>query len=310
MRYAVANNARTKLTAPLSIIDNVMYVQSTESFLESEYPYLVTIDDEILEVKPATMTAFEILERGCEGTTPADHPAGSVVENRFTAGTYQALVDNIMDASRSALWAEITGKPSTFTPSPHNHAWSEVTNKPSTFTPSAHTHTSEQITDFWDFWIGVPIPWYKETPPPGFIELNGAAISRTTYSKLFARYGTRFGAGNGSTTFNLPDLRGEFIRGWDHGRGVDAGRLLGTSQLDQMQRITGSTRIIRGGTPNAEGALSEEVLDYSGVYSAGNGGNYIFQKFDSALSPNARTSSSTDGETRPRNVAFMYITKY
>ncbi len=95
MRYAVANNARTKLTAPLSITDNFIYVQSTESFPESEYPYLVTINNEILEVKPATMTAFEILERGCEGTTPADHPAGSVVENRFTAGTYEGIFNEM-----------------------------------------------------------------------------------------------------------------------------------------------------------------------------------------------------------------------
>ena len=95
MRYAVANNARTKLTAPLSITDNFIHVQSTESFPESEYPYLVTINNEILEVKPATLITFEVLNRGCEGTTPADHPAGSVVENRFTAGTYEGIFNEI-----------------------------------------------------------------------------------------------------------------------------------------------------------------------------------------------------------------------
>jgi len=291
MRYAVANNARTKLTAPLSITDNFIHVQSTESFPESAYPYLVTINNEILEVKPATLITFEVLNRGCEGTTPADHPAGSVVENRFTAGTYQALVDNIMDASRSALWTEITGKPSTFTPSPHNHTWSEVTNKPSTFTPSAHTHTSEQITDFWDFWIGVPIPWYQETPPPGFIELNGAAISRTTYSKLFARYGTRFGAGNGSTTFNLPDLRGEFIRGWDNGRGVDPGRQFGSWQEDEFKEHTHN--VYTASWSNQD--IVKEALGTADLRCGWRSG-YI---------------AATGGpETRPRNVAFMYITRY
>jgi len=291
MRYAVANNARTKLTAPLSITDNFTHVQSTESFPESAYPYLVTINNEILEVKPATLITFEVLNRGCEGTTPADHPAGSVVENRFTAGTYQALVDNIMDASRSALWTEITGKPSTFTPSPHNHTWSEVTNKPSTFTPSAHTHTSEQITDFWDFWIGVPIPWYQETPPPGFIELNGAAISRTTYSKLFARYGTRFGAGNGSTTFNLPDLRGEFIRGWDNGRGVDPGRQFGSWQEDEFKEHTHN--VYTASWSNQD--IVKEALGTADLRCGWRSG-YI---------------AATGGpETRPRNVAFMYITRY
>lgn len=56
------------------------------------------------------------------------------------------------------------------------------------------------------------------TPPSGWFECNGAAVSRTTYSTLFSQIGTTFGAGNGSTTFNLPDLRGEIIRGFPNGR--------------------------------------------------------------------------------------------
>ena len=66
--------------------------------------------------------------------------------------------------------------------------------------------------------------------PAGYLECNGAAVSRTTYSALFALIGEYYGAGNGSTTFNLPDLRGEFIRGFDNGRGVDSGRSIGTLQ--------------------------------------------------------------------------------
>lgn len=70
----------------------------------------------------------------------------------------------------------------------------------------------------------------RETAPPRSLKANGAAVSRTVYSALFAAIGTRFGAGNGSTTFNLPDLRGEFLRGWDDARGVDLGRALGSAQ--------------------------------------------------------------------------------
>lgn len=73
--------------------------------------------------------------------------------------------------------------------------------------------------------------WFaRATPPTGFLECNGAALSRTSYATLFSVIGTVFGAGDGSTTFNLPDLRGEFLRGWDHGRGVDAGRGFGSFQ--------------------------------------------------------------------------------
>lgn len=66
--------------------------------------------------------------------------------------------------------------------------------------------------------------------PSGWLEANGAEVSRTTYANLFATIGTVFGTGNGTTTFNLPDLRGTFIRGFDNGRSVDPGRVFGTSQ--------------------------------------------------------------------------------
>lgn len=70
-------------------------------------------------------------------------------------------------------------------------------------------------------------------PPDGWLKCNGEIVSRTQYVALFAAIGTRFGAGDGSTTFALPDLRGEFIRGWDDGRGIDSGRVLGTDQVGQ-----------------------------------------------------------------------------
>jgi microcystin-dependent protein len=74
----------------------------------------------------------------------------------------------------------------------------------------------------------------RSTAPSGYLKCNGAAISRTTYEALFSAIGTTFGAGDGSTTFNIPDLRGEFIRGWDDARGVDAGRAFGSYQDSQL----------------------------------------------------------------------------
>ena len=71
-----------------------------------------------------------------------------------------------------------------------------------------------------------------DTAPVGWLKANGAALSRTTYANLFAAIGTRFGEGDGSTTINLPDLRGLFLRGWDDGRGLDKNRELGSWQID------------------------------------------------------------------------------
>jgi len=75
-------------------------------------------------------------------------------------------------------------------------------------------------------------------PPTGWLKANGAAVSRTTYAALFAALGTYYGVGDGVATFNLPDLRGEFIRGLDDGRGVDAGRTLYSPQLDGTKTHT------------------------------------------------------------------------
>lgn len=66
--------------------------------------------------------------------------------------------------------------------------------------------------------------------PSGWLECNGAAVSRTTYANLFATISTLYGAGNGTTTFNLPDLRGMFVRGWDNSRSLDPGRAMGSQQ--------------------------------------------------------------------------------
>jgi microcystin-dependent protein len=71
-------------------------------------------------------------------------------------------------------------------------------------------------------------------PPAGWLKANGALVSRTTYSNLFAAIGVVWGAGDGSTTFALPDLRGEFIRVWDDSRGIDAGRTFGSAQVGDL----------------------------------------------------------------------------
>ena len=166
------------------------------------------------------------------------------------------------------------------------------------------------------FLVGQVCFFAMGTPPDGFIKCNGAAVSRTTFSALFNAIGTTFGAGDGSTTFNLPDLRGEFPRGWDDGRGVDSGRSFGTAQLDQMQRITGGTELISSGSGEGfvrspRGAISpkSEQLISANVSAAGGTRARGFD-LDSANSPDARASDTTDGETRSRNVALLACIKF
>ncbi len=145
---------------------------------------------------------------------------------------------------------------------------------------------------------GQVIAFAGSAPPSGFLECNGAAVSRSTYSVLFAAIGTAYGHGNGSTTFNLPDLRGEFIRGWDHGRGVDSGRGLGTAQ--------GATMIAeRMGnhapwpTQGAIGIHGSDGEDYDDTYH---------------VATNAAQGTISIGVdfkfVRPRNVAMTYCIRY
>ena len=125
--------------------------------------------------------------------------------------------------------------------------------------------------------------------PAGYLEANGALLSRTTYAALFAAIGIIYNAGDGSTTFGLPDLRGEFIRGLDNGRGVDAGRVLGSSQSDEF-RSHG----------HATGVSTYGVASGSGAQVADNGGASKY--YNSLVNGGA--------ETRPRNIAMNYIIKY
>lgn len=137
--------------------------------------------------------------------------------------------------------------------------------------------------------------------PTGWLECDGAAVSRTTYAALFAVVGTTWGAGDGSTTFNVPDLRGEFVRGWDHGKGTDSGRAFASSQTDALQNITGSFEVIRSAIANASGPFTSATI--SGAASTGgttDGGRVTF---------NASLVARTSTETRPRNIALMYIIK-
>lgn len=132
------------------------------------------------------------------------------------------------------------------------------------------------------------------TAPTGWLKANGGAVSRTTYADLFAAIGTTFGIGDGSTTFNVPDLRGEFLRGWDDGRGVDSGRSFGSTQAAAFASHTHSTSPFLGAINFSRAQFSPDGLGFLTQDAGGGPG----------------TVSATGGnETRPRNVALLACIK-
>lgn len=124
------------------------------------------------------------------------------------------------------------------------------------------------------------------TAPTGWLKANGGAVSRTTYADLFAAIGTTFGVGNGTTTFNVPDLRGEFLRGWDDGRGLDSGRSFSSVQGQAIQSHTHSTDLTLSGPA---------------------GGAYAWPGGTQAAT--SGTGATGGAETRPRNVALLVCIK-
>lgn len=132
-----------------------------------------------------------------------------------------------------------------------------------------------------------------QTVPDGYVICDGAAVSRTDYSDLFDALGTVWGEGDGTTTFNIPDLRGEFLRGFDAGRGVDPARMFASAQVDEFKahiHTSGcsSSSTVRSAVQGQEGA------------STTNG-----------MVNNIELGTGVTGgsETRPRNVAVTYAIK-
>lgn len=130
----------------------------------------------------------------------------------------------------------------------------------------------------------------RSTAPTGYMKANGAAVSRSAYAALFGAIGTTFGAGDGATTFNLPDLRGEFLRGFDDGRGVDVGRAFGSLQADEFK--------------------NHSHIQFWGQGGAGTlipGNNIASLSIRSTVGP---TGDAGGTETRPRNVALLACIKF
>nr|WP_225935809.1 phage tail protein [Pseudomonas fakonensis] len=160
--------------------------------------------------------------------------------------------------------------------------------------------------------VGTMLPFPRGTVPAGFLEVDGTEQSAAVYPDLAAYLGGAFNTGSEAAGFfRLPDSRGEFLRGWDHGRGVDAGRALGSNQLDALQNIQGeliaNTSVAyqflgEGVTASGAFAVSDRTANgfADGPSSSVQCGGATFD---------ASRSARTATETRPRNIAVMWCIK-
>jgi microcystin-dependent protein len=169
---------------------------------------------------------------------------------------------------------------------------------------------------------GAVLPFAMAVTPSGWLAANGAAVSRTTYAALFAAIGTLYGAGDGSTTFALPDLRGYFVRGSGTNSDGTAAGNFGAKQGDAFQ---GHIHANSGG--GASGTFVSNLTDYqqskTNALDSGSG-NFIKGPINVSTgtvswTQPAISGPSTDGtngtprtaaENRPKNIALLYCIKF
>lgn len=134
---------------------------------------------------------------------------------------------------------------------------------------------------------GAIMTFAMDTVPNGWLKCNGQAVSRTSYAQLFAAINVTYGQGDGTTTFNVPDYRGMFLRGHDSGKGVDDDRTFGSYQED---------------------AFKSHTHQYLKPNIISNGERDNNQQFGDQYIP-TETEATGDNETRPKNYAVLYCIK-
>lgn len=226
--------------------------------------------------------------------TSADKMIYATGADQFALTPLTAFIRTLLDDADAATARTTIGAAPLVSPA--------LTGTPTAPTPATGTRTTQLATTAFvgaESQIAAPVgsvyTFAGATVPTGWLKCNGALLSRTTYAALFAVIGTTYGAGDGSTTFALPDLRGEFVRGFDDARGVDSGRIFGSAQAAYAGSLTINTvpsymQGLSAGTP---------VMDWITI----NGNTFNDNK-------NTVVVPVTPGDCRPGNVAMHYIIKY
>jgi phage-related tail fiber protein len=150
--------------------------------------------------------------------------------------------------------------------------------------------------------VGAVLAFPTGIVAPGYLELDGSVQSIATYPDLAGFLGTTYNKGNeGAGNFRLPESRGEFLRGWDHGRGVDAGRQIGIYQGDEVKSHYHDALFATG--PVGAGSVLGITNSAAGD-RVGSGAQYA-----SSGGPQSYIASTGGAETRPRNIAVMWCIK-
>lgn len=194
------------------------------------------------------------------------------------------------------------------------------------FILSASSITRSMLTESERLPLGSIQPYALDTAPTGWLLCHGQAVSRTTYADLFAAVGTRFGEGDGSTTFNVPDFRGRFLRGLDDGAGNDpdasgrtamntggaTGDNIGSIQGDSTKRPNTNFTTNTTGNHTHAGGKYIQTGQLTGTTQYTNDNAYVQRDTNHGTAGNHSHSitGGGDAETRPINAYVNYIIKF
>lgn len=227
MPVKLSNNAVSSLVASITFSADEISIQNADAGLfpvlagGNWHPATIKDSSNNMEIVRVIGRAGNVLtvERAQEGTTARDFPAGSKISVMVTKAVFDSIQSQFDDFKTST-----------------EAAFGETDSAIDELAGVVNTKAAKDYVDAQLLRAAPPgavISFARSTPPTGWLAADGSALSRTVYANLFAVIGTVFGAGDGATTFNLPDGRGEVIRGWDNGRGLDAGRVFGSIQESQ-----------------------------------------------------------------------------
>lgn len=306
LKLLAANNAQTVLSAGISSSATTLTVNTGTGALFPEPVsgtsfYKLTLVDaatgqltEIMHVTARTGDVMTVL-RAQEGTTARAWSANDIVANMLTAGTLSYMLDSFQPlnanlTSMSALAGGANKLPyftgaNALALTALTAAGRDLIGKDDV--PGILTYLG--LGEGSALPVGVPIPWPTSTAPTGWLKCNGATFTAAQYPKLALAY----------PGLVLPDLRGEFIRGWDDGRNVDIGRLLLSLQSHAFQ-----DHKHLAGFDNGYDRLSANSRVQGTGSTLNNNSRTSF-----AISATTTNEWNVANETRPRNIAFNYIVR-
>lgn len=226
--------------------------------------------------------------------TTGEEVTAAKLNQQFTSATVSSVNQNNMASSYGTIYTGASA------PSDTDSLWRDSgnSNVVKYYTGTAWSAISSALT-------GSVVAYVSETVPSGYFECDGSDVSRTTYAELFAIIGTNYGDGSDTgsgTHFTLPDLQGQFLRGWDNSAGTDP------DAADRTANNTGGDTADHVGSEQAD-AFKSHIHDFD--YKA-NGAASGTDDGEIEGTPNTTHDTNATGgnETRPKNVYVMYIIKY